>query len=435
MAIRTSVTTNWAGTASCSPQRVAAPTSTEELVRIVAGATSMALPVKAIGAGHSFTPTAMTDGILIRLDRLDVGPLQFDTGTGRVVCSAGLTLHDLNHQLHRLGRALPNLGDIDVQTIAGATQTATHGTGHAHPNLAAGMTGFELVTAAGDVRWCSPDSNVELFHVGRVGLGALGLVTRVELETVPAFNLRAVETVEPLADLLADWTAFTRSAPHAEFFFLPGVDRVLVKRNTPTDAAPSVGTNRRTKAEKLLVENLAFGAAMRLVRRAPATRSSVLSLMSSLTSGATRVAPSHEVFASPRHVRFVEMEYGIPVDAVPEALERVRRLVDTLSDPPSFPIEVRVSAADGIPLSTATGRASGWIAVHRYQGTDHEPYFRGVESIMDDYDGRPHWGKMHFQTAATLRHRYPEWDRFIRLRDELDPNRTFDNDYLRRVIG
>jgi L-gulono-1,4-lactone dehydrogenase len=141
------------------------------------------------------------------------------------------------------------------------------------------------------------------------------------------------------------------------------------------------------------------------------------------------------VFASPRKVRFVEMEYGIPLDAVPEALDRVRLLVTSLHHPVMFPIEVRCSAADDIPLSTAHGRDSGWIAVHQYRGMPYEHYFAGVERIMDDYTGRPHWGKLHFQTAETLRPRYPEWDVAMAARARLDPGGTFRNDYLDRVLG
>jgi L-gulonolactone oxidase len=92
-------------------------------------------------------------------------------------------------------------------------------------------------------------------------------------------------------------------------------------------------------------------------------------------------------------------------------------------------------AADDIPLSPAYGRDTGYIAVHVYHRFEYEPYFREVEAIMNAHEGRPHWGKLHFQTAATLRQRYPLWDRFIAVRNRLDPNRLFGNAYLERVLG
>lgn len=427
-------TENWAGNQQCRPDEVARPRSVDELAARVSAAAAAGDRVKTIGAGHSFTGAAMTDGVLVRLDDMPT-ELRVDPASGRAMVGAGMRLADLNRALHSRGRALPNLGDIDVQTVAGATATATHGTGLHLGNLSSGITGLELITGTGDVVWCDAETEPELFAAARVGIGALGVVTRVELETVPAFNLRSVETAEVVEELLADWDGFVASAAHAEFFWMPGTRRALVKRNDPTTDEPVRFTERRVKAEKLLLENLAFGAAMRTVRRFPGSRDRVQKVLGSAVSSSERVGRSYEVFASPRHVRFMEMEYGLPIDAVPEAFRRVQEVVAELPEPPSFPIEVRVSAADDIPLSTAQGRTSGWIAVHRYKGTDHDPYFRAVEAIMNDYDGRPHWGKWHYQTAASLQPRYPEWDRFAAVRGRVDPVGTFANDYLDRVLG
>jgi L-gulonolactone oxidase len=151
--------------------------------------------------------------------------------------------------------------------------------------------------------------------------------------------------------------------------------------------------------------------------------------------GTEYVEPSYRVFASPRRVRFVEMEYAIPREACVEALRAVCQFVRDAGLLLNFPVEVRFTAPDDIPLSTASRRASAYIAIHVFQGMDEQRYFRGVERIMDDHDGRPHWGKLHFQTAATLAPRYPLWDRFLAVRDRLDPERRFANAYTRRVLG
>ena len=375
----------------------------------------------------------MTTGTLVDLDAL--AEVVVDSRTGRTVVGAGIRLASLNQSLHEHGRALANLGDIDAQTLAGATATGTHGTGRAHGNLSTGIVGLELVTGTGEVLWCDASNNAELFQSARVSIGALGIITRIAIETVPSFNLRSVESVEPVSAILADWPGFIGSAEHPEFFWVPGTRRGLVKRNDRTTAEPSRLASVRRQSEKLLLENLAFGAAMRTVRRFPSSRDRVQRLLGSAATTATHVDASHRVFATPRHVRFVEMEYGLPVDAIPEAFARVQKLVASMPDPPSFPIEVRVSAEDRIPLSTAYGRDSGWIAVHRYRGMEFEPYFRGVEAIMADYQGRPHWGKFHYQTAETLEPLYPQWQTFATVRARTDPTGTFRNEYLDRVLG
>jgi L-gulonolactone oxidase len=272
-------------------------------------------------------------------------------------------------------------------------------------------------------------------RVARVGIGALGVVTAVTLQCVPAFNLHARESIEQLDDVLADIDAFTRSADHAEFYWMPGGRRCQVKRNRRTDEPARPQSRIAYVRDKYVAENVAFGLACRVGRRFPSLARPIGKVVASAMSERDLVDRSDRVFASPRRVRFVEMEYGVPLADLAEAVDRVRHLTRTLSYPPLFPIEVRVSAADDIPLSTGFGRESGWVAVHQYRGAPYEAYFQGVEAIMNRFGGRPHWGKLHFQSAATLRERYPEWDGFTAQRARLDPAGTFRNDYLDRVLG
>jgi L-gulonolactone oxidase len=424
---------NWAGNQSCRPTAIHRPTSAEQVATIVAAAASAGRRVKAIGAGHSFTTAAMTDGELLDLRDLS-SVVAVDHDTAQVRVQAGIGLDRLNAHLARVGLAMPNLGDIAVQTIAGAISTATHGTGRALPNLATTVVGLELVDGRGDIVRADCERHPEVLHSARVGVGAMGILTELTLQCVPAFNLRARETVEPLDAVLADFDAFTASADHAEFFWFPGTDRAQVKRNQRTEDSATPPSRVAYVRDKYLFENAGFGLACRIGRRYPAA---VPGLTRRIADGAGErefVDRSDRVFASPRRVRFVEMEYGIPLVAVPEALRRVEALVRSLHHPVMFPIEVRCSAADDIPLSTGYGRENGWIAVHQYRGMEYEHYFRGVESIMADYEGRPHWGKLHGQNAESLRERYPEWAAAMRIRDRLDPLGTFANDYLDRVL-
>ncbi len=425
-------TKNWAGNQRCLPTAVHEPRFTDEVAGIVRTAAAAGQRVKVIGGAHSFTDTAMTDGHLLSLDAMNQ-VLAVDGSD--VTVQAGIRLRDLNERLAELGLALPNLGDINVQSIAGATSTATHGTGVDYSNLATNIVGFELVTGDGSVLRADEHHEPELLRVGRVALGALGIITEVTLRCVPAFNLHAAETIEILSDVLGDFDNVMRSTDHVEFFLMPGARRCQVKRNTRTDEAARPQSKAAYVRDKWIGENLAFGTVCRVGRRFPSLAPKVAKLVMSAAAERDIVDRSDRVFCSPRHVRFVEMEYGIPLDAVPEAIGRIVDLTSRLPFKPMFPIEVRTSKGDDIPLSTANGRDSGWIAVHQYIGVPYEPYFQGVEQILNDYDGRPHWGKMHFQSEATLSGRYPEWDTFQSWRTKLDGTGTFRNTYLDRVLG
>ncbi len=425
-------TRNWARNQRCVPVTTHRPGTVGEVAAIVRRAGEAGERVKVIAGGHSFTGAAMTDGHLVSLDAMaDV--VRVDGHD--VTVGAGIRLHDLNDRLAAIGLALPNLGDIDRQSIAGAMATATHGTGTGLGNLATNVVGTEMVTGEGDVVRADERTDPELLRVARVGLGALGILTEVTLRCVPAFNLHAHETIEPLADVLADFDAVMHSTDHVEFYWMPGACRCQVKRNTRTDEPARPQPRLAYVRDKWIGENLAFGLVCRVGRRVPKLAPRIAKLVTSAAAERELIDRSDRVFCSPRHVRFLEMEYGIPFDAVPEALGRVGRLVASLPFPPLFPIEVRASAADDIPLSTANGRASGWIAIHQYVGAPYEAYFQGVERIMDDYGGRPHWGKLHFQDDRTLAGRYPEWDTFRTWRAKLDPRGTFRNAYLDRVLG
>ena len=425
---------NWAGNQVCVPQEILRPGSAEEVAAAVKRASERGQPVKAVGSGHSFTDAACTRGILLSLDRL-AAVEAVDERRGRVTVQAGIRLDALNRELAAAGLALPNLGDIDRQTLAGATATATHGTGLRLGNLSTAVVGMDIVDGRGEPVRCDENERPDLLRAARVGVGALGIVVRMTLQCVPAFDLHAVETVEPLDALLDDFEQRMGAHDHMEFFWTPGARRAHVKRNNRTDE-PRRPQNRLAAArDKMLLENVVFGLANRSVRRFPSLAPRVAKRIGGAASERDFVDASHRVFVSRRLVRFYEMEYGVPLAAVPEAVRRIGALVRSLPSPVTFPVEVRVSAADDIPLSTAYGRDTGWFAVHVYAGTPYLAYFQGVEAIAADYGGRPHWGKLHFHDYRSLAPLYPEWDVFQRARSELDPDGTLANPYTDRVLG
>jgi L-gulonolactone oxidase len=423
---------NWARNQQARPAAIHHPATEDELAAIVKQAGADGLPVKAVGAGHSFTDIAVTDGHLIVLDRYDQ-VLAVDTSRYQVTVQAGITLERLNLELDQRGLAMPNLGDIAYQSIAGATSTATHGTGSRLTGLAGQVVALRLVTTDGSVLSCSADEEAEVFHCARVGLGALGILSTVTLQVVPAFALHVLEEPLRVDAVLADLDAHVDGNDHFEFFWVPHTGWALTKSNNRTTEPLAPRPRWRAWRDDYVMENYAFGALCRLGRLRPQWIPRLARALPS-SGRVTYVDQSFRVYASPRKVRFYEMEYAIPREACGEALNRVRALVADGGLLLNFPVEVRFTAPDDIPLSTAHARESCYIAVHVFEKMAYRPYFEGVERIMDDYGGRPHWGKLHFQSAATLAPRYPEWDRFQAVRRRLDPDGRFANAYLRRVL-
>ncbi len=401
---------------------------------MLAAAAARGLPARVVGAGHSFSDIALTDGVMLRLDRMN-GLLEADTSSGLVKVQAGITIHELSAQLDRHGLAMENLGDIDVQSIAGAISTATHGTGARLRNISSQVTELTLVLADGSTLVCSDEHEPEVFRAARVGLGSLGAVAEVTLRCVPAFTLRGVDEPAPLSEVLSTFEERALANDHFEFFVFPHAEVALTRTNNRTDEPARPRGRANAYANDILLTNHAFGALCRLGRRFPSRISQLNRLVTKLAGSSTRVERSAAIFASPRLVRFTEMEYAVPRERTAQAVAEILALIDREGFEVPFPIEVRTVASDDAMLSTAAGRDSGFVAVHMFEGMEWEPYFRAVEALMDGFEGRPHWGKRHFQTAASLSGRYPEWDVFQRVRARLDPKGVFANDWTDRVLG
>jgi L-gulonolactone oxidase len=268
-----------------------------------------------------------------------------------------------------------------------------------------------------------------------VGLGSLGIVSAVTLRCVPLFTVRRVDEPRPLADTLARLDEHADGHDHFEFFVFPYAERVLCRFSERTRGPPEPRAEWRLWLREAVLENKLMGAVTRIGRRAPALIPHLNRGVSALVSRSVKTDRSHRVYANRRDVRFTEMEYALSREHGREAVERVLELVHRRRLPVGFPIEVRFVAGDDALLSPATGRDTCYVAVHQYLGMEYETYFRAVEAIMDECGGRPHWGKRHYQSHATLAPRYPEWERFQAVRARLDPNGRFANEYTRRVLG
>jgi L-gulono-1,4-lactone dehydrogenase len=424
---------NWAREQFCAPSAIVRPTSEAELAEVVAGAAQRGERVRAVGTGHSFTDCACTDGVMIDMTGLQ-RVIGADPASGLVTIEGGAKLHALGPQLAERGLGLENQGDIDAQSITGATATATHGTGARFPNLSARIVSLRLVTAGGDVLTLAQGSKNDDYLAARVSLGALGVISQVTIQTVPLYTLSRRDERRALTETLEHLDDYVDGNDHFEFFVFPYAETALTRttRRSDEELTPTRGWKRRLNED---FESAGLSLICRTGRRFPPAAPTLNRLMTSIMSNSTVCDRAYKVYATERKVRFTEMEYAIPREHALEAVQRVIDLVRRRSLPIMFPLEVRFAAADDALLSTANGRDTCYIAIHQYTGMEFETYFRAVEAIMDEYAGRPHWGKRHYQTADTLRERYPDWDRFAAVRGRLDPDRVFVNDYTRRVLG
>jgi len=427
---------NWARTEAVRPRRVERPDSVGAVQRAVIAAGNAGLRIKAVGAGHSFSGIALAPDVQLDLHDLS-GVIRVDRAARQVTLAAGTPLHRLERLLAPHGLALANMGDIDRQSISGAISTGTHGTGSALGGLASQVVALTLVAGDGSLLRVSGTENADLLPAAALGLGALGIIVDVTLQCVPGFLLRALENTEPLEGVLESYLERSRAADHFEFFWFPHTESALTKTNTrlPLGAvrAPRGRVSRWIDDE--LLANGAYRGICALGALQPALVPGFNRLAERLSGRREYTDVSARVFVTNRTVRFREMEYALPLALVPGALAEVRALIERRGWRISFPIEVRSAAADDLWLSTAAGRETGYIAVHRYYRENHTEYFQAVEEIMRAHGGRPHWGKIHYADADALREVYPRFDDFRRVRDRLDPEHRFSNPYLERVLG
>ncbi|WP_224275017.1 D-arabinono-1,4-lactone oxidase [Streptomyces sp. LS1784] len=425
---------NWAGSQTCQPAVLADPATRADVAQAVVRAAAAGHVVRVAGAGHSFTDAVVTDGTLLSLRHCN-RVLDVDHTTRRIRVEAGITLRELNQVMAENGLAFPNLGDIDAQSIAGATATGTHGTGARLRNLSAALHSIELVTADGTTIEVNAEQEPDIWRAARVGIGALGVVTAVTIQAVPAFTLEAVDRLMAVEEMLGNLDELLAVNDHFQLFTFGHSPLAMTSARNRTDLEPRPLSRAREWVEDELLQNHALRTVCEIGRFAPRANGPLQRLGSRLAGSSHRIDRSDRIFTTPLRVRFVEMEYAIPRRHTAEAVRAVRELARRPEFEVSFPIEVRWVAPDDAYLSPAGGRETCYIALHQYHKLDWKPYFRAAEAIFDSFGGRPHWGKQHFQTAQTLRPRYPEWDSFAAVRRRLDPEGRFANAHVRRVLG
>lgn len=414
---------NWSGWVEGYPAQYRAPTSEAELSALVREAQQ----VRTVGAGHSFTALVPSEDLLLSLDHLS-GLIHHDADNHTATVWAGTRLHRLGPMLQDIGQALPNMGDIDRQSVAGAISTGTHGSGKMLKALAGGVVSMRLVLANGETLECSASQSPEVFNAARVSLGTLGVISQITLQNIPSYRLQETIRVVDLQEALPQLASLAEQNRHLDCHVFPFGQKAMLKTLNPTPSSPTKDQFNN------FVENTLLGWACDLTRVAPALNTPIQRLVSVLVGSSSRVEQSYKVFANPREVRFNEMEYHVPADKGPECLAEVSEAIRKSGIQVFFPLEYRYVAADSIWLSPFQGGPRASIAVHQYFKQDPWPLFRVVEPIFQRYGGRPHWGKMHSLKAEQLRELYPHWEDFARVRRELDPSGKFLNAYLRQLF-
>jgi FAD-linked oxidoreductase len=443
--------TNWARNVSVTPVRQEQPASENELSDAVRRAVRDGHTVRVVGGGHSFAPAAATEGVQLSLDRLNAlhrVERDPDTGHALVTVGAGMRLHQLNQVLAERGLAMQNLGDIDRQSIAGAISTGTHGTGARFGGLATRVRALTVMGPDGEVTRCGPTKNHDLFEASRLGLGATGVLSTVTIEAVPAFDLRAVEDVQPLERVLEGLDHLVTGSDHFEFFWFPTARKVQTLSHTRlesrADSGGPVGVGRRVRraaaaARSFIDDELLSNVGLELANRTAATFPAVTPTLNSFAAQALRprtyTAPSYEVLCNPRRVRFRETEYAVPRAVVVDVLREIDAWLRSTGENVPFPLEIRFAPAEDVWLSTAYGRDTAYVAVQQYWRLPHARYFDAAEQIFTAVGGRPHWGKLHTRDVDYLAGQYRRLPDFQRARAAADPDGVFANPYTRRVLG
>lgn len=417
---------NWSGNVAFNPAAIASPTSIDDVAETVRTTTGR---IRTVGSGHSFTSLAHTDGTLVTLAALPGAVVDTDPESMVATLNAGASLHSLSEAMQAEGLAFKNLGDIDVQSLAGATSTATHGTGRTLPCLSAEIAGVRLVTATGDVLDIKAETNTELLPAVQVALGSLGVIVEADVRVRPAFSLHRRTMIEPLADTFSAANRRWDEHRNYEFFYLPFCDHAFNITHDETDEA-----ERR-------VGSADDEAALRDLRRLrttmkhlPRVRRRILNEVAKRTSTEDVVGASWQLLASDRRSIFNEMEYHVPVE---RGLDALAEVIAAVEKNPSvyFPVECRRTAGDDAWLSPFQGEERISIAVHIGEGDDYRWLFDVIEPILRRHGGRPHWGKLHSLKADDLRELYPDFDRFAAVRSELDPTGRFLNPHTAALWG
>lgn len=425
---------NWAKNIVFNPAEIAYPNSEEAIQQLVLKAANSRKKIRMIGTGHSFTPLIKTTDILVSLDKYQ-GLISVDKKKVQATVKAGTKLKLLGELLFQEGMAMENLGDIDVQSIAGTICTGTHGTGKQFGTISTQVIGLKFVNGKGEIVNCSSTEHPELFKAAQVSLGVLGVITEVTLQCLPAYKLALQNKKESLDTVLSSLADRNEQNRNFEFLWIPYTDTVFTKTTNIAEEDEPDKINFFNYWSEYMMENMAFKALSEFVYYFPSKTVAMNNFITNAATEVSKVYYSHKIYATQRLVRFKEMEYNIPAEAHEAVFREIQKAFTTKKINVSFPIENRWVKGDDILMSPAYQRDSAYFAVHVYNKKDHNPYFAEMEAIFRSHGGRPHWGKMNTLTANDVADLYPELPTFLKHRAAQDPDNIFITPYMQQLLG
>lgn len=421
---------NWAGNLVFEPSEVMTPDSVEEIKSAVKKAAQLKKKIRTRGTGHSWTGLIATNEIYLHLDKLQ-GVIEVDQSQNSIKAFAGTKLFLFGEEAFKSKLAMENQGDINKQSIAGATSTGTHGTGVTLQSVANQISAMTIINSRGEE--IHIDKNSPYFQAARLSLGSLGIISDMTFSLTEAYKLKEKSFAEDFNQSLAKFQERLKSNRHLEMFYFPVGDWSLTKMMNISQEEPS-SKNFLHTANEIVLENWLY---TQLNRIASSTGRYKLidKIMRTFVSPKENVDWSHRAFPTERSFKFMEMEYNLPLEKFQSVMEEVRAAIKKHNFQTLFPIEIRFVKADELWLSPAYQRDSVYLAVHTYISENYRPYFDCMEEIFQRHGGRPHWGKWHTMKKDKLKEVYPRFEEFLSVRKEFDPDGMFLNDHLKEIFG
>lgn len=425
---------NWAENVQWNPSEVKYPSSEIEIQQVVLEALNAKKKIRIIGTGHSFTALCTTNEVLVSLDNYQ-GITSVNKEKNIATVKGGTKLRLLGELLFSEGLAMENLGDIDVQSIAGTISTGTHGTGVNFGTISTQVIALKFINGKGEIISCSKTENESLLKAAQVSLGCLGIITEISIQCVPAYKLKLQNKKEKLNDVLATLPQRNLENRNFEFYWIPYTDTAWTKTSNIVKNSEPDKVNFFNYWTEYVLENYVFKVFCELARVFPSQNKTVANITAASINNVKKVYHSHKVYATQRMVKFTEMEYNVPAEAYQEVFKDITKLVNSKKFNIHFPIESRWVKGDDVYMSPAYGRDSAYIACHVYKGKEYQQYFKALEEVFRAYDGRPHWGKMNTLTSVDIATMYPKYETFMEHRKEQDPNNIFVNIYIEKLLG
>lgn len=387
---------NWSGSLSFDPAQIFTPESEEEVVALVKRAKKEKRNLRVVGAGHSSSPLVKTDHMLLSLKHFK-GVESPDLEKKQASVLAGMTVKEAGKDLHRYGLAMHNTGDVDVQTLAGAIGTGTHGTGKELRNLSSMLTGVRMVTGEGEIVEASMEEDKELFKVLQVALGSCGIFLKMRLQLEKTFELHRKEWCVPIGKCMENLEDLMENNRNFDFYWYPRSDMAKIRvMNKPGDAMPEIDYGYLDREEK---------------------------------------GHSYLILPRSRQLKFDEIEYALPQENAPECFLEVRDIIrKKFRKEVAWRLLYRTIKGDDAFISSMSGRDSVTISLHHNAGLPFEEYFKTIEPIFIKYGGRPHWGKKHNLKAKDLKPLLSGWDKFQEYRKKFDPDGVFLTPYMKELL-